>query len=152
MQLVDTINVVESTTLSIPYSGEGIGSGEFTVEIEGPLSRIATSQQTVVVENGNGTIILEIEPQGLLQDNMYVLGTVHLQSFNGENWVIDIELKASENDDLPFIGNQAFVLTLFFAIFAFWFAMAIFSSGTKSEQRVNPVIHDDDEFLPGDHL
>ena len=152
MQLVDTINVVESTTLSIPYSGEGIGSGEFTVEIEGPLSRIATSQPTVVVENGNGTIILEIEPQGLLQDNMYVLGTVHLQSFNGENWVIDVELKASENDDLPFIGNQAFVLTLFFAIFAFWFAMAIFSSGTKSEQRVNPVIHDDDEFLPGDHL
>ncbi len=152
MQLVDTISVVESTTLSIPYIGEGIGSGEFTVDIEGPLSRIATSQPTVEVEEGNGTITLEIEPQGLLQDNMYVLGTIHLQSFNGEIWVIDVELKATENDDLPFIGDQAFVLTLFFAIFAFWFAMAILSRDTNPKQRVEHVGQEDDEFLPGNHL
>ena len=152
MKLIDTINVVEATTLTIPYSGEGMGSGEFTVEIEGPLSRIATSQPTVKVEEGNGTIILDILPQGLLQENMYVLGTVHLQSFNGENWMIDVELIASENNDLPFIGDQSFVLTLFFAIFAFWFAMAIFNSDNKPNQNNEHAVQEDDEFLPGNHL
>ena len=110
MRLEETIPVVESSTLSIPYMGEGIGSAEYTIEIDGPLSRIATAEPTVAIENGNGTIVLNIDPQGLLQDNMYVMGTVHLQSFNGESWTIDVELKAVQDDKLPLIGDQSFVL------------------------------------------
>lgn len=152
MRLDENINVVESTTLLLPYNGEGNGSGQFTVEIEGPLSRVATSQPTVEIDEGNGTIVIEIDPQGLLQDNMYVLGTIHLQSFNGENWEIEVELKATDNTELPLIGDQSMVLTVFFLIFSLWFAMSYFGSDSRKPEDTAPEVHEEDEFLPGNHL
>ena len=152
MLLETTIPVVETSSLSIPYIGEGIGSAEYTIEIEGPLSRIATAEPTVVIENGNGTIVLNIDPQGLLQNNMYVMGTVHLQSFNGESWTIDVELKAVQDDQLPIIGNQSFVLTLFFLIFTVWFATSIFQHASTKKEPEQREYHEAEEFLPGDHL
>ena len=79
MKLVSDINVDEPTTLTLSYIGEGVGSGEFTIELEGPLTRVATTEPSVQIDNGNGSITIEIEPQGLLQENMYVLGTIHLE-------------------------------------------------------------------------
>ena len=152
MLLETTIPVVETSSLSIPYIGEGIGSAEYTIEIEGPLSRIATAEPTVVIENGNGTIVLNIDPQGLLQNNMYVMGTVHLQSFNGESWTIDVELKAVQDDQLPIIGNQSFVLTLFFLIFTVWFATSMFQHASTKKEPEQREYHEAEEFLPGDHL
>ena len=152
MLLETTIPVVETSSLSIPYIGEGIGSAEYTIEIEGPLSRIATAEPTVVIENGNGTIVLNIDPQGLLQNNMYVMGTVHLQSFNGESWTIDVELKAVQDDQLPIIGNQSFVLTLFFLIFTVWFATSMFQHASTKKEPEQRKYHEAEEFLPGDHL
>ena len=152
MILEETIQVVETSTLRIPYNGVGIGSSEFTIEIDGPLSRIATTEPTVDVENGNGTIVLNIDPQGLLQENMYVMGTIHLQSFNGESWVIDVELKATDNDDIPYIGNQSFVLTLFFLIFAVWFGTSLFARKPAKRDSDAFENHEIEEFLPGNHL
>ena len=152
MRLEENINVVEPSTLRIPYVGEGTGSSEFTIEIDGPLSRIATSEPSVVVENGNATIILNIEPQGLLQENMYVMGTVHLESFNGESWEIKVELKATNKDQSSFIGNQSFVLTLFFMIFAVWFATSLFTRKSVKKDSTEIETQDDEEFLPGNHL
>ena len=152
MLLETTIPVFETSSLSIPYIGEGIGSAEYTIEIEGPLSRIATAEPTVVIENGNGTIVLNIDPQGLLQDNMYVMGTVHLQSFNGESWTIDVELKAVQDDRLPIIGDQSFVLTLFFLIFTVWFATSLFQHASAKKEPEQREFHEAEEFLPGDHL
>ena len=152
MRLEATIPVVESSTLSIPYIGEGIGSAEYTIEIEGPLARIATAEPTVEIENGNGTIVLNIEPRGLLQDNMFVMGTVHLQSFNGESWTIDVELRAVEEERIPLIGDQSFVLTLFFLIFSVWFATSLFARTSSKKGPEQMGNHEAEEFLPGDHL
>ena len=152
MLLETTIPVVETSSLSIPYRGEGTGSAEYTIEIEGPLSRIATAEPTVVIANGSGTIVLNIDPQGLLQDNMYVMGTVHLQSFNGESWTIDVELKAVQDDRLPIIGDQSFVLTLFFIIFTVWFATSLFQNASTKKEPEQREYHEAEEFLPGDHL
>jgi len=152
MQLEETISVVETSTVQIPYKGQGLGSAEYTIEVDGPLSRIATAEPTVAIDNGNGTIVLDIDPQGLLQNNMYVMGTVHLQSFNGEVWTIDVELRAVQDDGPPILGDQSFVLTLFFLIFSLWFASSFFArKPTKSEQE-RKVTQESDEFLPGDHL
>ncbi|MAR46458.1 MAG: hypothetical protein CMA41_01450 [Euryarchaeota archaeon] len=152
MELVDTINVDKPTILIIPYIGEGVGSGEFTIEIAGPLSRVATANPSVRVDNGNGSITLEIEPQGLLQENMYVLGTIHLEAFNGEHWTIDVELKATSEDDLFLIGNQSFVFSTFFIVFAAWFATSLFGKKKKAEIDVEQQVYSDEEFLPGNHL
>ena len=97
MRLHADIKVDEPTYLQIPYVGEGEGSGEFSLDVDGPLSRVATTNPSVEVDDGNGTISIQIEPRGLLQENMYVLGTIHLESFNGEQWVIDVQLKATSN-------------------------------------------------------
>ena len=152
MHLEETIPVVESSTLRIPYVGKGNGSAEFTIEIDGPLSRIATAESTVEIENGNGTIVLNIDPQGLLQDNMFVMGTIHLQSFNGESWTIDVELRAVEEERIPLIGDQSFVLTLFFLIFSVWFGTSLFSPKARKVEPKQNEYQEVEEFLPGDHL
>ncbi len=153
MRLEETIRVAETSTLRIPYTGTGTGSTEFTIEIDGPLSRIATTEPSIEIEDGNGTIVLNIDPQGLLQDNMYVMGSIHLQSFNGESWVVDVELKATDNDEIPLVGDQSFVLTLFFLIFSVWFATSLFArDSTKKEEPTNTPNQEAEEFLPGNHL
>ena len=113
------------------------------------MSRVATTDPSVEVDDGNGTILIQIEPRGLLQENMYVLGTIHLE-FNGEHWVIDVELKATSNDRPAFIGNQSLVFTVFFLLFAGWFASSLF--GKKRVVHVNQFDYSEDEFLPGNHL
>ena len=151
MVLVETINVNDPTTLEIPYFGDGLGSGEFTVDLDGPLSRIATSEPRLEVDNGNGTILLQINPNGLLQENMFVLGSIHLESFNGEQWVIEVELKATDRGDLDVLGNQAFVLCIFFLVFAAWFAMSLVSKPKIVETQSGDQFESDEEFFPGSH-
>ena len=41
--------VDEPTTLTLPYQGQRYGSGDFTIELEGPLSRVATSNPKLQV-------------------------------------------------------------------------------------------------------
>ena len=152
MDLVSSINVIEPTTILLPYAGLGDGNGEFTIEIDGPLSRVATTPSSVEVDNGNGTIVIEIDPQGLLQENMFVLGTIHLQSFNGEQWDIEVELKAQSSDTNPLVGNQSLVLAIFFILFAAWFATSVFSKKSNGRQENQGEDQSVGEFLPGDHL
>lgn len=152
MKLVSSINVVEQTTIRLPYAGIGDGNGEFSIELDGPLSRVATTPPSVEVDNGNGTILIEINPQGLLQENMFVLGTIHLQSFNGEQWDIEVELKAQSSDTNPLVGNQSLVLSIFFILFAIWFATSFFSKNSNVKQVDQGENYSVEEFLPGDHL
>ena len=42
MSIVDTINVHDSTTLTLPYHGQGTGSGEFSIHIEGQAQPTST--------------------------------------------------------------------------------------------------------------
>jgi hypothetical protein len=80
------------------------------------------------------------------------MGTVHLYSFNGESWTIDVELKAVEDDKIPLIGDQSFVLTLFFLIFSVWFATSLFARTSTKKEPEQIEHHETVEFLPGDHL
>ena len=150
MNLVDTISVDKPTTLNIPYQGQGRDSGEFTLHIEGPLSRVAEVGTKLQIDEGNGSIILQIEPQGLLQENMYVLGTIHLEAMNGEHWAIDVELQAKSERSNPIIGNQALVFTIFFVLFSGWFATSIVSRKPAKVTDVELSVQSVEEFLPGD--
>ena len=151
MNLVNTINVHDSTTLTIPYQGQGTDSAEFTIHIEGPLSRVAETPTTLEINEGNGSLILQIEPKGLLQENMYVLGKIHLESFNGEHWEIDVELQAKSENSIPIIGDQALVFSIFFFLFSGWFATSIVSRKPPETTDTELSIQSMDEFLPGDH-
>jgi len=150
MYLVDTISVDESTTLTIPYQGQGRGSGAFTLHIEGPLSRVAEAASILQIDEGNGSIILQIEPRGLLQENMFVLGTIHLEAINGEYWEIDVELQAKSEHSNPLIGNQALVFSIFFFLFSGWFATSIVSRKPAKVTDAELSVQSVEEFLPGD--
>ena len=150
MYLVDTISVDEPTTLTIPYQGQGRGSGAFTLHVEGPLSRVAEAASILQIDEGNGSIILQIEPQGLLQENMFVLGTIHLEAMNGEYWEIDVELQAKSEHSNPIIGNQALVFSIFFFLFSGWFATSIVSRKPAKVTDAELSVQSVEEFLPGD--
>ena len=149
MTVKETINVDKPTELLIPYFGTGSESGEFSIHIEGPLSRITAPEQSVQIKQGEGTIQLLIEPNGLLSNNMYVLGTLHLESFNGERWDVDVELKAMDDDDTPILGNRANTLSLFFGLFALWFLASIFSNSPVQNDQEHDSHYSVEEFFPG---
>lgn len=95
-----TIHPTESTSLSIPVESIGTGEQRLTVSLDGPLSRVATGPDDVVVEE-DGFYALTIEPSGLLTNNMLVYGSVVLMNDEGLSWSIELELEAStERDDL----------------------------------------------------
>ena len=83
---------------------------------------------------------------------MYVLGTIHIESFNGEKWDIEVELKATDGEGFQLLGNQAFVFTIFFIVLGAWFATSVFPKKRSSGNEHNEYVVDNHEFLPGDHL
>ena len=152
MRLKETILVNEPTTLTLPYSGQGNGSGDFTIELEGPLSRVATSNPILEVQEGDGEIVLQIEPQGLLQENMYVLGTIHIESFNGEKWDIEVELKATDGEGFQIIRQSGIRLHHLLHCIRCMVRNLSFSKKRSSGNEHNEYVVDNHEFLPGDHL
>ena len=68
--------------------------------LDGPLSRVASGPDDVVVKE-DGSYTLNIEPSGLLTNNMLVYGSIVLMNDDGLSWSIELELEAStERDDL----------------------------------------------------
>ena len=76
----------------------------------------------------NSTYVLTIEPNGLLVDNMIVQGHIELHTEEGQQWIINVELRADSEDDeflatyrTPgrIIALLMFTLTLYFAAMTF---------------------------------
>ena len=77
------IPVKELSTVSIPLTFKGGGSGDFDVRIEGPLSRIATAPAGTQVLSDGSEIELSIDPKGLLMPGMVAKGEVVLRDADG---------------------------------------------------------------------
>lgn len=122
MKISQLIDFKDETTIVIPYIGDGIGDGSFSVDLRGPITRIGTIDSQLLIANGNGEITLKINPKGLLQPNMFVFGEIQLTSFNGEVWTIDLELQADSESTIPILDDQATIIGIFFVVCAIWFA------------------------------
>ena len=140
-QLIDT---EEGTTITIPYIGDGQGDGTFSVDLRGPITRIGTVNSPLKIDNGNGTITLDVTPNGLLQPNMYVFGEIQLTSFNGEEWTIQLELQAESESAIPLLDNQSTIIGIFFAMCSIWFAASYF--GEKKIIHIPDNISTDEEI------
>ena len=88
------IHPQQPTQLQIPIDSVGEGEQRYDVTIDGPLARVASGEPFIKLVEG-GTYTLEIEPNGLLTENMLVYGTVQLRTEEGMTWTIDVELQAS---------------------------------------------------------
>ena len=93
------ISSVEPTKISVPIASLGENIQRISVEIEGPLSRIAEAEDFVLLST-NGSYELNIQPNGLLSDNMLVRGELILSTEEGGEWVILVELSASGEEDM----------------------------------------------------
>ena len=94
----NTIPVNEVSKIQIPLTKFGNDSEQFTLDIEGPLSRIAEVQQTVNIAEVE-SLEISIDPSGLLSEGMLVKGEIELYSRFGEKWTLEIQLTAEDNVD-----------------------------------------------------
>ena len=76
----------------------GEGQQRYSVVVDGPLSRVASGETSIVLSGGD-TYMLTVEPGGLLSENMLIFGTVHLMTQEGVEWTVEIELEATTQAD-----------------------------------------------------
>ena len=93
----NTIPVNGNSEVSIPIDTTGSGSHNFEYKIDGPLSRIADSQQTLRLTGEDDYLIIEIEPKELLTNNMIVNGVIEITDSNDNQWNIDVVLTAESS-------------------------------------------------------
>ena len=93
----ETIPVNSNSEVSIPIDTTGSGSHNFEYKIDGPLSRIADSQQILRLTGENDYLIIDIDPKELLTNNMIVNGVIEITDSNGNQWDIDVVLTAESS-------------------------------------------------------
>ena len=135
-----------NSAILIPITSIGQGSQTFEVHIDGALTRIAQSANTVTLSGNDDVLSIEINPNGLLTNNMLINGNVEIIDGAGNTWVIAIHLTA-ESDGLSsindFIGpGQMISLALLFA--ALWIFLTMRESASKSSksdgvEEINPI-------------
>ena len=153
----DIIPVNGGSIIQIPLSKFGNDSEQFTLDIEGPLSRIAEVQQTVDIAEVE-SVEITIDPSGLLSEGMLVKGEIELYSRFGEQWTIEIQLTAEDNveeklsirDPNVLISAALVFLGLSFLIDG---SIAIYKSKfkpPKSNEAANPNVDSALESKPAD--
>ena len=92
-----TIHVTEETELEIPIDFIGEDKQTWLLGVDGALSRIAVADDNQVLKPGD-SITLDINPNGLLEDRMFVRGNLILASDSGHRYEIEVVLQASDGE------------------------------------------------------
>ena len=87
--------------IEIPIETEGLGLQKFDMHLDGPISRISEVEEQIDLD-GDDVLVLVIEPKGLLTHNMLIKGQIELYDSIGEMWVIELEIKAENQDSNVF--------------------------------------------------
>ena len=146
------IDVTQIATLEHVLSFEGQGYPQYSVVIEGPLARIATTE--VQQSLGHGSVLsLQVNPNGLLSPGMIANGKIQLYNyttneFAGEfNVTLQAEPPGEVGGVLMWIAEPANNIQLVSILMALW----VISSGRKQdkpEQSQNDI----QVRQPGDHI
>ncbi len=102
----DKVPVSEPSSVVIPLEFEGDGWREYDVIIEGPLARIASTDARQNLGPGS-SIVIEIDPEGLLSPGMIARGSIQLYDEDGLAGEQDVSLQAEPPD-----GAAAWILWL----------------------------------------
>ena len=92
-----SIPVTSKTQISIPIDSIGSGSHNFEYKIDGPLSRIAHSEQILRLTESDDFLIIDIDPNNLLSNNMIVNGVIEISDSNDNLWVVEVVLTAESS-------------------------------------------------------
>jgi hypothetical protein len=91
--VVGTMPAYSESVLNIPIESIGDGSQSFTVDLDGPMSRVATIEDRITLQ-GEDTIVLEINPNALFEQGMRVHGELVLIDTNGHRWMYELDYTA----------------------------------------------------------
>lgn len=91
------ISPTSDGTIEVALPSRGNGEQRLEVHLDGPLSRVASAPNNVVLD-GNSTLLVTITPNGLLSENMLVRGQIQLETEDGAMWAYNVELLASSSD------------------------------------------------------
>lgn len=142
-QFSGSILIVESSIIEIPLEANGNQSQMWLVGTDGPLSRIATTENNQKLSDGS-MITLNINPEGLLSAGMLVKGEIILASDSGHRYYITVELVAGEEDEsmLEEWTSPAKLIPIALALATLWVILGIKSAPGKMspEEQEVPVV------------
>jgi len=92
----DSVHPTTSTSLSVPLDSTGDGDQLLSVSLNGPLARVAMTAETVNM--ASGSLELDIDPNGLLVENMLIKGEIVLSTTEGLSWTLPVELVAESRE------------------------------------------------------
>ena len=99
-ELYSVVSWESPSTISVIPEYEGDGEMSYSIALEGAVSRIATSQSTVLLGPGD-PIVLDVDPKGLLEPGMLARGVIVLSDTHGSEHRIPLLLEAES----PFTGD-----------------------------------------------
>ncbi len=94
---IGTLPAFESSTIEISIESLGNSTQTFTVFLDGPISRIGTVSNQILLD-GSDKALIEIQPNGLLEDRMSIKGELILLSQSGHRWSLEIEYTAEDRE------------------------------------------------------
>ena len=147
------IDETEKMELEIPVEFTGDDSQTWLIGIDGPLSRVAQTEDVQSLEDGS-VITLEIDPNGLLSDGMIVRGEVILASDSGHNYHIDVVLTAGSEEEstIEEWTSPAKLIPIALSLACLWVVLGINSPSRQvpSDEQETPtstVYSDDPAFV-----
>ena len=147
------IDDTEKMELEIPVEFTGDDSQTWLIGIDGPLSRVAQTEDVQSLEDGS-VITLEIDPNGLLSDGMIVRGEVILASDSGHNYHIDVVLTAGSEEEstIEEWTSPAKLIPIALALACLWVVLGINSPSRQvpsdeQEAPTSTVYSDDPAFV-----
>ena len=137
------IDPYEKSSLAIPIEFVGEGSQLWLVGVDGPLSRVATTENVQKLSQGSD-IILDIEPGELLSDGMVVKGEIIIASDSGHRYIIYVELVAETSEESRFDEwtTPDKLVPIALALATLWVILGIrsFSGEVPSEEQEVPTV------------
>ncbi|MBK54584.1 MAG: hypothetical protein CMB51_01515 [Euryarchaeota archaeon] len=120
------IPINEPHIVEVPISFEGSGKQTWYVGIDGPISRIATTDAQQQLGNGD-SVLIEINPNGLLTPGMIAKGNLVLATDTGEKWQIPLTFQANtaENSLLNDWRQPNKIIPIMAFLLAIWFLLGI---------------------------
>ena len=143
------IDVTSVVTLEHVLSFDGSGTTSYDVVIEGPLSRIATTDYRQSLGPGS-VLALEINPNGLLSPGMLANGKVQLYDEFGLAGEFNVSLQAeppgSVGGVLMWLAEPSNNVQLISILMAFW----VISSGSRGGKKTTeemPIRKPSDQII-----
>ena len=127
-----------TSMIEIPIETEGLGLQKFDMHLDGPISRISEVDEQIDLD-GDDVLVLVIEPKGLLTHNMLIKGQIELYDSIGEMWVIELEIKAENQDSNVFqqVLTPGVTIGVALILASIWVVLGMREKETENDSTSN---------------